>query len=131
MVSTEKGFYEIANLYNELFAKFFELHKIKKVVCTDMKEHFFDRIDVNDDGTMNVYSYGLSFPFANLSFDFTMDYAKCLSNMEHDLYMQERRGSHNNFTFYFTDIYEEPTLISREEIDELENEYEQRRNEVA
>lgn len=40
-------------------------------------------------------------------------------------------GSHNNFTFYFTDIYEEPTLISREEIDELENEYEQRRNEVA
>ena len=42
MVSTEKGFYEIANLYNELFAKFFELHKIKKVVCTDMKEHFLE-----------------------------------------------------------------------------------------
>ena len=131
MVSTEKGFNEIANLYNELFAKFFELHKIKKVVCTDMKEHFFDRIEVNDDGTINVYSYGLSSPFANLSFDFTMDYAKCLSNMEHDLYMQQKRGSHNNFTFYFTDIYEEPTLISREEIDKLENEYEQRRNEVV
>lgn len=131
MVSTEKGFNEIAELYNKLFAKFFELHKIKKVVCTDMKECFFDRIEVDDDGTMNVYKYDFSFPFDWLSLDYTMDYAKCLSNMEHDLFMQERRGKHNSFTFYFTDLYEEPTLIEKEEIDKLENEYEQRRNEVV
>ena len=101
MVVTEKRFHEIADMYSALINKFFEVHNIEKVVCTDENEHFFDRIDVVSKDKINVYSHGLVTPFSGLLFDFTCDYAKCLSDMEHDLYLQERDGNHEKYTFYF------------------------------
>ena len=131
MVSTEKGFSEIADLYNELIVKFLMVHKISEVVCSDNVEHFFDRIVMGKDGVMVVYKYGFkSTTFDRLYFDFTCDYAKCISNMEHDLFLQVRNGKHDKYTFTFNDEYVEPILFDCSEIDELENEYERRRNEV-
>lgn len=123
---------QMCEFYMRLITNFFVLNDIKEVVCTDTKEHFFDRIEISKNGKLKVFKYGFTeTTWNNLYFDFTCDYAKCLSNMEHDLYLQTRNGKHNMFTFYFTDEYEEPILFSMEEIDELEKEYEQRRNEVA
>lgn len=118
MVSTEKKFDIIANLYRELIRQFLILHKIKEVVCKDTKEHFFDRIVVLDDGTLNVYNHGLRTPWKHLYFDFTCDFAQCIAKMEHDLYLQERRGKHNNYDFTFNDEYEEPVLIDIKELEE-------------
>lgn len=122
---------QMLQMYQELVKNFIILNDIKEVVCTDDKEHFFDRIQMTENGKLKVFNYGLKeTTWDNLYFDFTCDYAKCLSNMEHDLYLQTRNGKHNMFTFYFTDDYEKPILIPCDEIDELEAEYEARRNEV-
>ena len=109
MVWGEKRFKEIANIYLTLIAKFFEVHKIKEVVCTDTKEHFFDRIEIDKNGKLRVFENGSIWDTIRLNS--TCDYAKCLSNMEHDLYLQERDGKHDKFTFYFTNDYKKPILL--------------------
>lgn len=116
MVVTEKNFDIIANLYRQLITQFLILHNIKMVVCKDTKEHFFDKIVVID-GMLNVYSHGLSTPWKHLYFDFTCDFAQCLAKMEHDLYLQERKGKHENYDFTFNEHYKEPVLF---DISELE-----------
>lgn len=118
MVVTEKNFRIIADLYCEILKQFLILNKIKEVICKDTKEHFFDRIVVMDDGTLNVYNYGFKTPWHGLHFDFTCDYAQCLAKMEHDLYLQERRGKHDNYDFIFNEQYEEPVLFSIKELEE-------------
>ena len=130
MVVTQKDFSKLADLYKTLIKQFLALHNIKEVVCTDTKEHFFDRIVAKENGSIEVFNYGFTKTAWNeLYFDFTCDYAKCLSNMEHDLFLQTRNGKHDMYTFYFTEQYQKPTLIPRQEIDELEKQYQNRRNE--
>ena len=40
--------------------------------------------------------------------------------MEHDLFMQTRKGKHNNYNFIFDEDYIKPTLISIEDIKGLD-----------
>lgn len=123
---------ELREAYREVVRKFLVLNYVKEVVCTDTNEHFFDRILVDENGTLKVYKYGLKeTTWDNLYFDFACDYAVCLANMEKDLYMQERRGKHEKFTFTFNDKYMQPILFSAKDVDDMEEEYNNRRNEVA
>jgi hypothetical protein len=104
---------KLFDLYKDLVKNFFVLNNIKEVTCTDEKEHFFDRVLIDNDGNMRVYNHGYtSFWWSNLLFDFTVDYATCLAKMEHDLYLQERNGEHKNYTFVFNEKYVKPILLS-------------------
>lgn len=104
MVVTEKNFNKLANIYETLIFNFFTLHNIKEVVCNDIKEHFFDRITINKNGSMNVFKHVFTkTTWSKLYFDFTSDYAKCLANMEHDLFLQQRNGKHEMYDFIFND----------------------------
>ena len=44
MVVTENKFNKLSEMYENLIKQFLILHNVKEVVCTDTKEHFFDRI---------------------------------------------------------------------------------------
>lgn len=102
MVVTEKNFDKLAKMYEALIIQFFALHGIKSVVCTDTNEHYFDRIVVAENGSIKVFNHGFTnTTWDNLYLDFTADYAKCLSNMEHDLYLQQRNGEHNMYSFEY------------------------------
>ena len=96
---------------------------IKEVICKDMKEHFFDKIIVTDkeNRIIKIYDNGLTeTTFDKLTFHFTCDYAKCIANMEHDLFHQTRKGKHNNYDFIFDKDYIEPILIPLEDIKGLD-----------
>ena len=104
---------KLFDLYKDLVKNFFVLNNIKEVTCTDEKEHFFDKVLIDNDGNMRVYNHGYtSIWWSNLCFDFTVDYATCLAKMEHDLYLQERNGEHKNYTFVFNEKYVKPILLS-------------------
>ena len=95
---------EMSKLYEELIKAFFVFNNIKEVVCTDTKEHFFDKVLIDKDGNLAVYNHGLKeFTWKRFYFDFTLDYATCLANMEHDLFLQVRNGKHKNYTFKFNE----------------------------
>ena len=52
MVVTENKFNKLSEMYENLIKQFLILHNVKEVVCTDTKEHFFDRIVVAENGSM-------------------------------------------------------------------------------
>ena len=102
MVVTENKFSKLSEMYENLIRQFLILHNVKEVICTDTKEHFFDRIVVAENGSIKVFNHGFTnITWNNLYFDFTADYAKCLSDMEHDLYLQQRNGKHNMYSFEY------------------------------
>jgi len=104
MVSTEKDFKVLADLYSELVKKTLQLHNVKEMRCVATKEHFFDRIVITDDGRMEVCKYNLSKPFEWLSYDFTVDFSQCLVNIEHDLFLAQRKGKpERGMIFTFND----------------------------
>jgi hypothetical protein len=79
-------------LYHQLFVSVLLRENISEVVCNNTKEHYFDRVVVNSDGSISVYSNGLKEPFKGLYFDFDLDYAKLLSYIEEDLYAIRHGG---------------------------------------
>lgn len=84
MVVTKKNFDKLAKMYEALIIQFFALHGIKSFVCTDTNEHYFKRIVAAKNGSIKVFNHGITnITCNNLHFDFTADYAKCLSDMEH------------------------------------------------
>lgn len=91
MVSTEQHFEKLAELYSELFRQTMILHNIREIRCTNKGEHYFDRLTI-DGGGLKVYKYGNHTPFSFLNYDFTNDYARCLSYIEDDLYLALRNG---------------------------------------
>ena len=102
MVVTENKFSKLSEMYENLIRQFLILHNVKEVICTDTKEHFFDRIVVAENGSIKVFNHGFTnITWNNLYCDFTADYAKCLSDMEHDLYLQQRNGKHNMYSFEY------------------------------
>lgn len=86
---------EIKNTYRSLIVAVLNAHKVRsiKVVSADARvtENFFDTIEVNEDGTLTVDHNGLKLD--NLYFDFTCDFARCLSYIEDEIYIQERKGN--------------------------------------
>lgn len=99
--------------YKEWIKSFLVENNIKEVICKDMKEHFFDRVVVVDKANrvISVDKYGYKNFTDNLYFDFTCDYAQCLANMEHNLYMQTREGKHDKYDFIFDEDYSAPILV--------------------
>jgi hypothetical protein len=93
MVSTEKNFDTLATLYRRLIYQTMRLHNIKEIRCENKKEHFFDRLVMSEEGKLEIWKYKLKWPMKKLSFDHTVDYATCLSYIEHDLYLAQRNGS--------------------------------------
>ena len=91
-------------LYRQLFVSVLLRENISEVVCNNImtNEHYFDRVVVNSDGSISVYSHGLKEPFKGLYFDFDLDYAKLLSYIEEDLFLVTRGGiSKHGFVFKF------------------------------
>ena len=91
MVTTELGFKVLQERYQSLIHITLFLHNVREVICENDKEHFFDRIVIEDD-RLQVYKYGLKKPYDFLSYDFTNDYARCLSYIEDSLYAMQRGG---------------------------------------
>ena len=60
MVVTKNKFKKLSELYQTLIKQFLILHNVKEVICTDTKEHFFDRIVVAENGSIKVFSHGFT-----------------------------------------------------------------------
>jgi hypothetical protein len=104
MVSTEKNFDMLSTLYRELIRQTMILNGIKEIRCENEKEHFFDRLVLEEDGSVSAYCHGFEKPWRNLYFDFTMDYATCLCYIEHDLFLVQRKGkSERGMIFVFNE----------------------------
>jgi hypothetical protein len=88
-------------LYRQLFVSVLLRENISEVVCNNTKEHYFDRIVVNSDGSISVYSHGLKKPFNGLFFDFDVDYAKLLWYIEQDLFLIHHGVKSINFEYSF------------------------------
>lgn len=85
-------------LYRELIQKTLIDNNVKSIVCENKKEHFFDRIDVQKDGTLTVTHHTKfgDMHFQNLCFDFTCDYARCLSYIEDAIFRAIRNMDSND-----------------------------------
>jgi hypothetical protein len=88
-------------LYRQLFVSVLLRENVLGVVCNNTKEHYFDRIVVNSDGSISVYSHGLKEPLKGLFFDFDVDYAKLLWYVEQDLFLIHHGGNSINFEYSF------------------------------
>lgn len=95
MVCTQKNFDKLASAYSEVLLQTLRLHNVCEVWCECENPHFFDHIVLNDGG-MLVYNHGLKTPWKGLFFDFTVDYAKCLGNIEEDLYLASHHAQPKN-----------------------------------
>jgi hypothetical protein len=81
------------DLYRQLIQQVLVENNVKSIIrITAVKEDFFDRIEVYANGTLGVYRHGMSMCFDNFYFDFTCDFARCLSYIEDEIYMQKRAG---------------------------------------
>lgn len=109
---TSEFFKDFKESYKALITKFLVYNNIEKVVCKDKKNHFFDYIEVKEDETLVVHhkytivdtNKEIDETYSHLLFDFTLDYAYCLADMEQDLFLQERQGKHDKYDFFFRDV---------------------------
>lgn len=90
MVFDEKNFSRLQAMYIDLLKATMELNGIKEIKCSNKKEPFFDRVVLNN-GNLEVYKYGWKEPLDKLYFDFSVDYAKCMSYIEEDLFLAEHK----------------------------------------
>lgn len=90
MTAVEKNFGILKEMYAELLKTTMELNGIKEIKCSNKKEPFFDKVVLNEDNRIEVYKRDMNQPFQNLCFDFTLDYAKCISYIEEDLFLVQR-----------------------------------------
>jgi len=99
MVSTEKNHEILFNAYNEIVRQFIILHNIIEIVCNDHKEHYFDKIVLNDDNTINVWSHGMKWD--KLLFDFSLDFAAMIYYMEEELFYVQHKTIRDNAKYSF------------------------------
>lgn len=96
-------------LYRQLLVSVLLRENVVEVVCTNDKEHYFDRLVISQDGGIKAYCHGLAKPFSHLYFDFDLDYAKLLYYIEEDLYAVRRGGiSKHGLSYKFqpeTELY--------------------------
>lgn len=82
------------NLYCELIRQTLIDNKVRSIHFTPHArptdaEQFFDEIILHADLTITAFCNGLQFD--NLYFDYTNDYARCLSYIEDAIYCERRR----------------------------------------
>jgi len=96
MTIAEDGFKELSTLYNELIRKTLIAHNVKCMQFIGGEfARYYDRVEVNPNGTLNVYLLGLSTPLNKFGMDFTIDFANLLAVIENDLFFAERQGKPN------------------------------------
>lgn len=79
------------DLYRQLIAQVLVENNVLSILhIANVDEDFFDRINVNPDGTLQVYRHGMKEPLDNFYFDFTCDFARCLSYIEDEIFLQKR-----------------------------------------
>ena len=77
---------EISKKYESILKDIIVSEGIKCIVCTNTKEHYFDRIEYDSaDGSIKYYING--YAFQSLGFDQRIDYAKMLFYIEEDLFL--------------------------------------------
>lgn len=81
------------NLYRELIRQTLIDNKVRSIYFLPAErpttaEEFFEEITLNADLTLRVFRHGLQFD--NLYFDYTNDYARCLSYIEDAIYCEAR-----------------------------------------
>ena len=81
---------DLKNAYRAILNQMLRSHGVKSLNCCSDTERFFDRIEVNADGTLTVTKCG-NLTFDNLYFDYTCDFARCISYIEDAIY-QQRHG---------------------------------------
>ena len=96
-------------LYRQLLVSVLLRENVVEVVCTNDKEHYFDRLVISQDGGIKAYRHGLVKPFSHLYFDFDLDYANLLYYIEQDLDAVRRGGiSKHGLSYKFqpeTELY--------------------------
>ena len=109
LIEKESIYMNTKELYRQVLVSVLLRENISEIVCTNEKEHYFDRIVVNSDGSISVFTHGLEKPFDGLYFDFDLDYAKLLYYFEEDLYAVRHGGiSSHGMSYKFqpeTELY--------------------------
>lgn len=82
---------DLKNAYRAILEQMLRSHDVKSLSCCSDTERFFDRIDVLPGNGLHVYRHGFSTPMDNLYFDYTNDFARCISYIEDAIY-QQRHG---------------------------------------
>lgn len=77
------------DLYREVIRQTLIEHNVASLHMENKKEPFFEDITVNADLTLTVDRHGLALD--NLYFDFTNDFARCLSYIEDAIFCAERK----------------------------------------
>lgn len=77
------------DLYREVIRQTLIDHNVASLHMENKKEPFFEDITVNADLTLTVDRHGLALD--NLYFDFTNDFARCLSYIEDAIFCAERK----------------------------------------
>ena len=77
------------NLYREVIRQTLIDHNIASLHMKNEKEPFFEDVVVNPDLTLMVFRNGLE--LNNFYFDFTNDFARCLSYIEDAIYCAEHK----------------------------------------
>lgn len=96
---------KIANLYNELIYNLLVEEQVEKIVCHRKHDNdkFFDDLYVDkENGVVIVHYHGIKHDFKGFHFDFTLDYADCLAQIERGLFSANRRNNNAiglDFTF--------------------------------
>ena len=80
------------DLYRELIRRTLIENNVVSI-CRDgtrptMAENFFDKIILHADGTLTVFRHGMQLD--NFYFDFTNDFARCLSYIEDAIFCEAR-----------------------------------------
>ena len=82
---------KIKELYRTIIKQVLVENNVKSIIRFNKSKenNFFDKIIVND-GYLEVYRCGLKLP--NFYYDFTCDFARCLSFIEDEIFIQSRSG---------------------------------------
>lgn len=107
----------IKKLYNELIYNLLVEEQVEKIVCYRKydNDRFFDNLYVDKDkGVVIVHRGNIDMDFEGFHFDFTIDYADCLAQIERGLY-HANRGSNNAVGLYFTFSKEKQDYINNDD----------------
>ena len=91
------------NLYKQLLITLLQEYNVKSIVNTSKAEHFFDKIEVNEDGSLTVWKHG-GLKFSNLLFDYTCDYARALSYIEDAIHCALHNIAPGNYHGYVVEF---------------------------
>ena len=85
----------LKKLYNELIYNVLVSEQVEKIVCNRKEgdNRFFDNLSVDrEKECVIVHRYGLEMDLVGFCFDFTLDFATCLAQIEKAIFLANRRA---------------------------------------